>query len=54
MNEAMRAAIKEGTTAIEAEPASIEGLGDGADTSVALAAAAPTIINTTAKRAADA
>jgi len=50
MNETIRAAITDGTTAIEAEPASIVGLGDGAETSAAVAA--PTIIITTAKRAA--
>jgi len=49
----MRAAIKEGTTVIEALPASIAGLGDDALTSVAVAAPAPTIIITTTKRAAD-
>ena len=55
MKEAMRAAIKEGTTAIEAEPVSIVGLGDGADTSAAaVTAPAPTIVITTANRTADA
>jgi len=53
MNEAMRAAIKEGTTAIDAEPVSIVGLGDGADTSAAVTVPAPTIIITTANRTAD-
>jgi len=54
MNEAMRAANREGTKAVEAAPASIVGLGDAAVTSVAAAAPAPTIKITTAKRAADA
>jgi len=50
MNEAIRAASKEGTKGIEAAPASIVGLGDGA---VISAACAPTIINTATKRATD-
>ena len=53
MNEMMRATIKEVTAVIEALPASISRLGDGALTSVAVAAPAPTIIITTAKRVAD-
>jgi len=54
MNDAMKAAIKEGTTAIEAEPVSMVGLGDGAEASVAVAAPAPIINIATTKSAADA
>ena len=46
---------REGTKAMEAAPAYIVGLGDATVTSVAaVATPAPTIINTTAKRATDA
>ena len=46
---------REGTKVMEAAPASIVGLGDAAVTSVAaVVTPAPTIIITTAKRAADA
>jgi hypothetical protein len=55
MNEAIRAAKREGTKGIEAAPVSIVGLGDDAIASAAAAAPAPTvIITTTAKRATNA
>jgi len=52
MKEAMRAANGERRKGIEAAPASIVGLGAAAFTSVA--SAAPVIMTTTTKRAADA
>ena len=56
MNEAIRAANREGTKGIEAAPASIVGLGDGTVTSDAATGPVPvpTIIITMAKIAADA
>ena len=56
MNEAIRAANREGTKGIEAAPGSIVGLGDGTVTSDAATGPVPvpTIIITTAKIAADA
>ena len=53
MNEAIRAMNREGMKGIEAAPGSIVGLGDGAVTSAAATITVPTIIITTAKRAAD-
>jgi hypothetical protein len=51
MKEAIRAANRDGTKEIEAAPASIVGLGEGA---VISAASAPTIIITATNRATDA
>ena len=48
----IRAANREGTKGIEAAPASIVRLEDGAVTSAAATIAVPTIIITTAKRVA--
>ena len=53
MNEAIRRVNREGMKCIEAAPASIVRLEDGAVTSAAATIAVPTIIITTAKRAAD-
>jgi len=50
----MRTANTEGMKAIEAAPGSIAGLGAAAFTSAAVAAPTPTIIITTATKAADA
>jgi hypothetical protein len=54
MNEAIRAAKREGTTGIEAAPASNVGLGDDAIASAAAAPSPTAIITTTTKRATDA
>ena len=54
MNEGIRVANREGTKGIEAAPASIFGLGDGAVTSATATIHVPIVIITTTKIVADA